>query len=185
MKLLIFLLIFQLYQFTELSMEVNIILPIVDHEGSLSDQCEPLEVDHNLCADIGYDHVHLPNFRHHTSQEEARMELKDFELLMQSGCSPYIKHFLCGYYLPICFNRSESMEPLVLKPCTSLCEFVTPNCSTLVEKNNHTWPTFLNCSLDSFREDNCFGPPAFTFTSSGMGLYPFIATIAWLVSLSL
>lgn len=106
---------------------------------------------------------YLPNFRGHTSQGEAAAELDDFFSLVNSGCSPVIRQFLCTYYLPFCGQLASTGEIFRIRPCQSLCEMARSNCSEFLEQNSGiTWPVFLNCSLDTFPcgEKSCFGPPA-------------------------
>lgn len=123
-------------------------------------ECQQLAIP-GLCDGVGYTSIYLPNFRGHTTQEEAAAELDDFMQLIDSGCSPAIRQFLCSYYLPFCFNSPLNQETLRLRPCRSLCEEASANCSRLLEQNsNYTWPTFFDCSLDSFPcgRATCFGP---------------------------
>ena len=115
-----------------------------------------------LCDGVGYNNIYLPNFRGHTTQSEAAAELDDYLPLIESGCSPVIRQFLCSYYLPFCFT-SPLNGVKRLRPCRSLCEQAISNCSVVLAQNsNLTLPDFLNCSVNTFPCGDgvsCFGTP--------------------------
>ena len=125
--------------------------------------CETLTSQ--VCADVGYDMVFVPNARGHQTQSEAEAEVGDFVPLIQSGCSDALFVFLCSYYFPLCFIDPATNTPIKVKTCRSLCEFVRPACEPTLNSGNTNlaWPTFLNCSLDDFSDDAaCFGPAVLT-----------------------
>lgn len=125
--------------------------------------CEPLIS--SRCSNLGYAMAFSPNDRGHTTQQEALNEMDDFFPLVDAGCSNLFLDFLCAFYLPPCFIVSGNV--VMIRPCKSLCEYVTPPCSTLIqEQSDFPWPVFFNCSLDSFPEDDpCFKPPALSATT--------------------
>ena len=132
------------------------IRPVDNNEGGT---CETLQVP--LCSGMGYDSVYFPNFRNHETQGEAAAELNDFRPLIESECSPLVGQFFCSFYLPFCFS-SGSSPAVRLMPCRSLCMETRAACEpALVENSNYTWPTFMDCSLDTFPcgDTTCFGPP--------------------------
>ena len=146
--------------------------------------CEELTV--GLCQGVGYTSAYFPNFRNHETQSDAARELNDFRLLIESGCSPLVRSFFCSFYLPFCFTTPESNQVVRLRPCRSLCTETRRTCeSVLVENSNFEWPTFLNCSLDTFPCDGsaCFGPACSeteatmptTFTSEGEVSFSLVA----------
>lgn len=131
---------------------------IID-EDDQGGRCEAVTPD-TRCITVGYPMAYFPNFRGHETRLEAATELSDYTLLIDSGCSDYLLQFLCGFYLPFCFTSSQS-EVSRLRPCKSLCEAARQNCSEVLSENSELqWPTFLNCSLDTFPCDSpfCFGP---------------------------
>ena len=139
------------------------ILPVTDENTG---QCLPLEVPD--CTNLGYQMAYLPNFRGHTRQNDAVKEFNDFIPLITNNCSSVIREFLCGFYFPFCDSDPMTGRKVILHPCRSICEYITPSCVALIEQDprNLSWPEFFNCSLDSFAErPNCFGPPLETSTS--------------------
>ena len=123
--------------------------------------CEALTSQ--VCADVGYNTVFVPNARGHETQSAADSEIGDFVPLIQSGCSDALYVFLCSYYFPLCFIDPSTNTPTKVKTCRSLCEFVRPACEPTLNSGNLQWPTFLNCSLDDFSDDaSCFGPAVLT-----------------------
>ncbi len=124
--------------------------------------CEP--ITSQICANIGYDNVFVPNARGHETQTAAETEIGDFVQLIQRGCSDALYVFLCSYYFPLCFIDPSTSMATKVKTCRSLCIFVRSACEpTLNSLANLPWPTFLNCSLDDFSDDpSCFGPAVLT-----------------------
>ena len=121
-------------------------------------KCESLQVQE--CNQLGCNLTYIPNQRGHKSQEEAYKEFKDFLPLVLNKCSNAILHFLCSFYFPICFSISGSTQIMRLNPCRSLCEYVEPSCTKLLNQANFMWPAFFNCSIEhSFAIGStlCFG----------------------------
>lgn len=139
------------------------ILPIADGPG------ECVQLTTGLCGGLQYTAVYLPNFRDHQTQFEAVSELNDFQGLIESGCSDLARAFFCSYYLPLCFTTPQTNQVIRLKPCQSLCEETRQNCEpVLLQNSNFTWPSFLDCTLDTFTSDGspCFGQQSPTTTIS-------------------
>ena len=111
-----------------------------------------------LCTPLGYHSVYYPNARGHETQEEANTELEDFAPLIQSGCSPYLRHFLCAYYAPLC--KTFLPPDLQVPPCRELCAHVYQQCQSLLLSQGFNWPNHLHCSLFPTKADMnwCFGP---------------------------
>lgn len=112
-----------------------------------------------MCEPLGYDSITLPNPRGHVNKTEVSVELEDYKQLLDSGCSMYLRHFLCAYYAPMC----EVFLPLDLNilPCTELCLHVRTRCEPLLESYGYTWPEHLECELfpNKTQAPWCFGPP--------------------------
>ena len=123
--------------------------------------CEVVSV--NLCRGIVLNSS-LPNPRGHTTQSAAGTELNDFQGLINTNCSTVLLHFLCSFYLPTCTIFNGII--FTVRPCRSLCESVRSSCESEFDTNpNFDWPTFFNCSTDTFGDDPenfgdpaCFGP---------------------------
>ena len=136
--------------------------------------CEEINISYSYCANIRRENtVYLPNWRGHDTQLKAFEELDDYFPLINSSCSNGLYHFLCSYYFPLCYRDPVTDRPTKLKPCRSLCEYVRPPCEAVLLANNHSWPTFFNCSLGDFSDgETCFGPPdpnTAIFTTVGHG----------------
>ena len=111
-----------------------------------------------LCTPLEYRSVYYPNPRGHETQEEANTELEDFAPLIQSGCSPYLRHFLCAYYAPLC--KTFLPPDLQVPPCRELCVHVYQQCQSLLLSQGFNWPDHLDCSLFPTKANMnwCFGP---------------------------
>ena len=109
-----------------------------------------------ICEDMPWNYTLFPNFRGHTTQVEANVELEQFRQLIEVGCSGAIVHLLCAIYAPFCTDD----HPLrVLRPCRRLCQHVREDCEPIFNQRagGLPWPDHLNCDIyeDS---DLCFGP---------------------------
>ena len=123
--------------------------------------CEP--ISSQICANVGYNSVFVPNARGHQTQAAAEGEMSDFVQLIQTNCSNALYVFLCSYYFPLCFIDPSSGQPTKAKTCRSLCEFVRSACEPTLNSFNFPWPVFLNCSLNDFSDEtSCFGPADLT-----------------------
>ena len=118
--------------------------------------CEPLTVP--FCSTMGYTHTLLPNARGYTNQTDAFNELSDFFPLLDTNCSNVFPSFLCFYYFPTCITQDNG--PISFKTCRNLCEHVRSRCeSEFTLLLSLSWPSHLDCSLDSFSaEIPCLGP---------------------------
>ena len=129
--------------------------PVEDDDGG---RCEALT--NPFCTHLNYTSSYLPNFRNHESAANAGAELFTYVPLINSECSDYLQQLLCAYYFPLCYMTNSNNVAMRLKPCKSLCEVARSNCSQVLSENSeYEWPEFLNCSLETFTCDKCFGPP--------------------------
>lgn len=113
------------------------------------DKCEPIRVP--FCNDIQYNETIMPNILGHTKQEEASSEIVEFAALVKSGCSPYLKFFLCSVYVPVCTVMDSA-----LPPCRSLCLQAKNNCDVVMGAHGFEWPDIFDCK--TFPEDDlCVG----------------------------
>ena len=112
-----------------------------------------------MCEPLGYASISMPNPKGHQNQTEVNEELEDFEQLVSSGCSLYLRHFLCAYYAPFC--RAYLPIDLAILPCKELCLHVKKRCESLIiSSSNYTWPEHLQCDLFPSKSQApwCFGP---------------------------
>ena len=111
-----------------------------------------------LCAPLGYPNTTFPNARGHRTQIEANEELTSFKLLIDIGCSPFLRHFLCAFYIPFCKNILP--PDMNVPPCRRLCEHVREKCEWVMRHYGAEWPTYLSCEQFPVKEDVpwCFGP---------------------------
>lgn len=150
-------LLFVVLQLTSLSATSQHDAAIRPITNEMEGSCEDLTI--NSCSNMGYTMTSVPNFRGHTSQVQAERELNDFLQLTRTNCSPFTGLFLCAFYAPICFINPVSSNIITLKPCRFLCESVRAGCRGTLEGVNLSWPSFFNCSLDTFTDGlSCFGP---------------------------
>ena len=96
-----------------------------------------------FCSKVDYSTASFPNFRDQSDQMAANSEVENFRALAQAVCSNAIVHFLCSVYAPFCDPAKPDIRVL---PCRELCEYVRPNCETLVIEFGLTWPPHLECS---------------------------------------
>lgn len=111
-----------------------------------------------MCVNLsqGYNEMMLPNLLDHDTPKEVRRELAQWTPLQASGCHPYLKHFLCSVYAPVCILDQPPIEP-----CRSLCSMVRNSCEPIMRMHNYTWPLMLNCSKYK-QNEMCVSIPATT-----------------------
>nr|XP_015805444.2 uncharacterized protein LOC107379270 [Nothobranchius furzeri] len=107
--------------------------------------CQPITT--SFCKDLPYSDTLLPNALGHNTQEEANRALSVFLPLVQYGCSPHLKLFLCSAYFPKCV--SGKAQP----PCRTLCEQARSGCEQLMNRFGLNWPENLKC--EAFTTNSC------------------------------
>ncbi|ROT61709.1 hypothetical protein C7M84_020487 [Penaeus vannamei] len=106
-------------------------------EGRSPPQCEPIVV--SLCQNLSYTTTTAVS-PHHTSQIEAEQYLYTrFSHLLGSDCSPDLRRFLCGMYVPECGGSG----PVSALPCRGLCLTARDRCQE--SGNTFSWPETLRC----------------------------------------
>lgn len=113
-----------------------------------------------LCADLGYENTTFPNYRGHTTPEEANEELSHFLALVSTGCSNAIVHLLCSIYAPVCFDEYPGLK---FPPCKKLCQYVADGCAEVVMLVfGYHWPPgpHLDCyNYDTWEMNKlCYSP---------------------------
>lgn len=126
-----------LFQVLELSLQFRFI-SMTQRKTQI---CEKVESQTCLTkVDQGYNSTMFPNHFGHQTQREAIKEMKDFEALIESGCSKYLSTFLCSLYFPICTPGLLT----TVKPCRSLCEKSRKGCAIILQKFGYNWK--FNCT---------------------------------------
>ena len=88
------------------------------------------------------------------------MQVHEFVPLVQFGCSPLLKFFLCSLYAPMCTVQVD--EPMVIPACRSMCDEVRRRCEPVLLRFNFRWPAVLDCARLPARSDRsnlCIEPP--------------------------
>lgn len=101
-------------------------------------KCEQITIP--MCKDVGYNMTMLPNYLHHSTQEDAGLEAHQFWPLIKVQCSTSLKLFLCSLYAPKCTIFDE---PIL--PCKSLCQSARSGCERLMIQYGFTWPSSFKC----------------------------------------
>nr|BAK53869.1 secreted frizzled-related protein B [Dugesia japonica] len=110
--------------------------------GYSSHRCHEIPNDFNLCKNIGYTKMILPNFLQHESIAEAISSSIDWQKFAEIKCHNDTKRFLCSLYAPVCVPN----EPIrKIQPCRELCLSVKKACSPNMLTFGYKWPDILQC----------------------------------------
>lgn len=101
-------------------------------------KCEKITIP--LCKDIWYNETRMPNFFHHSIQDDAGLEVHQFFPLVKVQCSKQLKLFLCSVYTPVC-----TASGVAIPPCPDLCNQAKQGCEELMNKFGFVWPDTLHC----------------------------------------
>lgn len=104
-------------------------------------KCEKITIP--LCATMKYNLTLMPNLVGQTNQKDAELQVHEFIPLIQTGCSPWLKFFLCSLYAPMCTEQID--ETLVIPACRSMCLRVKEKCEPLLRRVDFQWPAVLDC----------------------------------------
>jgi len=88
------------------------------------------------------------------------LQVHEFVPLVQFGCSPLLKFFLCSLYAPMCTVQVD--EAMVIPACRSMCVEVRRRCEPVLLRFNFRWPAVLDCARLPERSDRsnlCIDPP--------------------------
>lgn len=117
------------------------------------DNCQVVKI--SRCADFNYNYTLYPNLLQHQRQDDAESDLRQYDLLVQSECSPHLRFFLCVLFVPVCTVLNKP-----LPPCRTLCEEVRAGCQTLLNRYGFSWPEQFYCSrFPRLHENICIGSP--------------------------
>lgn len=99
-----------------------------------------VKITMELCSDIQYNMTIYPNLLKHTKQEEAELEIKQYEMLVKVRCSEDFKFFLCTMFAPVCTVLDDPIPP-----CRHLCMSAKKGCEDLMVKFGYSWPEIFDC----------------------------------------
>ncbi|KAE8616030.1 hypothetical protein XENTR_v10008702 [Xenopus tropicalis] len=114
----------------------------------LSTKCVSIPKEMAMCNDIGYSEMRLPNLMGHTSMAEVVPKSAEWQNLLQTGCHPYARMFLCSLFAPVCLDT-------FIQPCRSMCVAVRDSCAPVLACHGHAWPESLDCDRFPAGEDMC------------------------------
>lgn len=100
-----------------LSQGINI-QPSKPGGGQQKQQCEPIKIP--LCKGMKYTLTSMPNHFGQASQEDAIVDLAQYQALANVNCSAELQLFLCSMYTPICIQDYTNDIPV----CRAVCERV-------------------------------------------------------------
>ncbi|KAF1453421.1 Secreted frizzled-related protein 5, partial [Spheniscus demersus] len=101
-------------------------------------QCLDIPPDMQLCHDVGYKRMRLPNLLEHETMAEAKQQASSWVPLLAKQCHTDTQLFLCSLFAPVCLDWP-------VYPCRSLCEVVRDSCAPVMESYGFPWPEMLHC----------------------------------------
>ncbi|XP_048798316.1 secreted frizzled-related protein 2-like [Lagopus muta] len=114
----------------------------------LSTKCVVIPKEMDMCHEIGYSEMRLPNLMGHTSMAEVVLKSTTWQHLVHTDCHPHVRMFLCSLFAPICLDT-------FILPCRSMCVGVRDSCAPVLACHGHAWPESLDCSRFPADEDMC------------------------------
>ncbi|XP_006825063.1 secreted frizzled-related protein 3-like [Saccoglossus kowalevskii] len=121
-----------------------------------SASCEPIDIP--MCKTMAYNKTRMPNLLHHSTQENAKLAIEQFEPLVNTNCSEYLLFFLCSMYAPIC---TVEFQTDAIPPCKTVCLNAKRGCEPIMNEHNVDWPDYLACDdLPLYDRGVCISPEA-------------------------
>ncbi|XP_075061388.1 secreted frizzled-related protein 5-like [Mixophyes fleayi] len=114
----------------------------------LSTKCVSMPKELDMCHNVGYTEMRLPNLMGQTTLAEAVSKSAEWHKLLQTGCHPYARTFLCSLFAPVCMDT-------FIQPCRSMCESVRDSCAPVLACHEQSWPEMLNCDRFPAGDDMC------------------------------
>ncbi|NXU57960.1 SFRP2 protein, partial [Turnix velox] len=114
----------------------------------LSTKCVMIPKEMEMCHKIGYSEMRLPNLMGHTSMAEVILKSTTWQHLVNTGCHPHLRTFLCSLFAPVCLDT-------FIHPCRSMCVAVRDSCAPVLACHGHSWPQSLDCHRFPADEDMC------------------------------
>lgn len=135
----------------------------VSEDGTINHVVEPIVVpkqcyalNTDMCKDLGYTFVQMPNIFKHKTQNLAKERIREFYPLVLTKCSPVLRFFLCTLYIPPCVSN---VNELIL-PCREVCEEARRGCEPIMLRAGFNWPDAMKCTpkFPLNRSGFCFKP---------------------------
>ncbi|XP_077426980.1 secreted frizzled-related protein 2 [Vanacampus margaritifer] len=104
-------------------------------------QCKAIPASLQLCRDMEYSDMRLPNLLGHESMSEAVQQASSWIPLVHKRCHPDTRKFLCSLFAPVCLPDLDE----AVRPCRSLCEGVERGCAPVMAAFGFPWPPMLDC----------------------------------------
>ncbi|XP_072006795.1 secreted frizzled-related protein 2-like isoform X2 [Engystomops pustulosus] len=114
----------------------------------LSTRCVSIPKELGICQHLGYTEMRLPNLMGHTTIPEVASKTAEWHKLLQTGCHPYARMFLCSLFAPVCLDT-------FIQPCRSMCQAVRDSCAPVLACHDQSWPESLNCDRFPAGDDMC------------------------------
>ncbi|KAG8577412.1 hypothetical protein GDO81_010170 [Engystomops pustulosus] len=114
----------------------------------LSTRCVSIPKELGMCQHLGYTEMRLPNLMGHTTIPEVASKTAEWHKLLQTGCHPYARMFLCSLFAPVCLDT-------FIQPCRSMCQAVRDSCAPVLACHDQSWPESLNCDRFPAGDDMC------------------------------
>lgn len=79
--------------------------PLAAFDMGQSTRCVAIPEQMEVCQDVGYSEMRLPNYLGHSSLEgEVVPRSEDWRPLLRTGCHPQAQAFLCSLIAPVCLD---------------------------------------------------------------------------------
>ncbi|KAJ8051049.1 Secreted frizzled-related protein 3 [Holothuria leucospilota] len=125
--------------------------------------CEPIRLP--MCSSLPYNKTRMPNLLDHSTQENARLAIEQFQELVDTGCSDVLLFFLCAMYAPICTYNFGPFGTETVPPCKSVCLRAKAGCEPIMNQYSIPWPEYLSCKdLPVYDKGVCISPEAIVDT---------------------
>ena len=127
--------------------------------------CEPIKLP--MCHSMPYTMTRMPNLLYHSTQENAKLAIEQFEGLVNINCSRVLLFFLCTMYAPIC---TLDFQMDAIPPCKNVCMEARAGCEPIMNRYNVSWPSYLACEhLPEYDRGVCISPEAIVKTPPEIG----------------
>lgn len=103
--------------------------------------CE--RIDLPMCQNVSFTVGMIPNMFGQCHHSQIITEMEQFQPLLDSNCSPNLRFFLCGVYMPFC-THTEGQQSL---PCQEVCTEVRVACGPTYTRlsGGLPWPNKFQC----------------------------------------
>lgn len=112
-------------------------------------KCESLAL--STCSGLHYSTTWVPNYFQHQTQDEATLEIRKYNPIIQTNCSAELTLFLCSLYAPNCIPYAHNV------PCKELCSRVKKQCVPRMRELGIKWPVSCSKFPRKADEPGCIG----------------------------